>query len=323
MEKELGIAAAGQLLGIGLGQMFRGQQMADQEKLMAQQLRNQKDLNKHQQELQMETWRKTNYNAQRQQMEKAGLNVGLMYEGGGAGGQSTSSVGGSASGGNAPQTQTQGMGMMLQAQQIASQTKLNEALANKANADATRAGGSQTNVDVAQAGNLEANTALTKMNEANAKIQNEIGSKTIEDAIYQIGANADKAQSEARSALVKANVDEKTMNSEMQKINSEAINEAFKLTLMKSNVNLNNEKARAITEELAQEWERLSIELDKVGIGKMQNAINEFTAKINAKLGQGNLDMRRIEAGLNATKGLLGNKKVDMSGTRQTTINNY
>ena len=167
-----------------------------------------------------------------------------------------------------------------------------------------------------QVGNTGADTAVKDMQAKNLKISNEIGNKTIDEAIYQVKANADKAQSEARSALVGANVDEATKESEIKKINSEAINEAFKLTLMKSDVGLNNEKARAVTVELAQEWERLSIELDKVGVGKMQNAIQEFTAKVNARLGQGNLNMRGIEAGLNATGKILGGRN---TGNRTTT----
>lgn len=45
---------------------------------------------------QMKMWNETNYGAQVEHMKKAGLNVGLMYEGGGQGGQLGGSAGGSA-----------------------------------------------------------------------------------------------------------------------------------------------------------------------------------------------------------------------------------
>ena len=44
---------------------------------------------------------------------------------------------------------------------------------------------------------------------------------------------------------------------------------------------LTNEQKRAISVELAQEWERLSNQLEQIGTEKHRNAINEFTAKAN------------------------------------------
>ena len=73
---------------------------------------------------------------------------------------------------------------------------------------------------------------------------------------------------------------------------------------------LTNEQNRAISIELAQEWERLSNELEQIGTEVHRNAINEFTAKVNAELGQGNLELRKLELGANVVNGLLksGNK---------------
>ena len=80
----------------------------------------------------MQYWEDTNYQAQREQMEKAGLNVGLMYGGQGQGGQ-TMNPGGSASGGSIEgRNGLSGMGMqigadvalkMAQAKNIEAQTK--------------------------------------------------------------------------------------------------------------------------------------------------------------------------------------------------------
>ena len=162
------------------------------------------------------------------------------------------------------------------------------------------------------------------INTENAKLENQLKNQGLEATLDTLVANRDKAVAESSSAITNANVSASTKESQINKINSEAANEAFKLTLMQADKNLTNERARAITQELAQEWERLSIELDKVGIGKMNNAIQEFTAKMNARLGTQNLEMRRIEAGLNAAGKIL-NKGVNIndSGTRSTTIHNY
>ena len=54
----------------------------------------------------------------------------------------------------------------------------------------------------------------------------------------------------------------------------------------------------------------MSNQLDQIGTEKHRNAINEFTAKVNARLGQGNLELRKLELGANVVNGLLrkGNK---------------
>jgi len=294
----------------------RKQQMADQTKLMEIQQQNQMALNKQGQQLAQENWDYTNAENQVKHYENAGLNVGLMYGGNGAGGTLSSGSGGGATGGTAPTPENPGI-MGIQLAQLQSQVELNKALANKANAEATKTGGVDTESTIAS-------TGLTKMNTENAKLESQLRSQGLEVTLDTLIANRDKAVAESSSAITNANVSASTKESQINKINSEAANEAFKLTLMQADKNLTEEKTRAITQELAQEWERLSIELDKVGIGKMNNAIQEFTAKMNARLGTQNLEMRRIEAGLNAAGKIL-NKGVNIndSGSRSTTIHNY
>ncbi len=313
------IGAGTSLLGMIGANTRRKQQMADQQKLMEVQQKNQIALNKQGQQLAQENWDYTNAENQVKHYENAGLNVGLMYGGSGAGGTLSSGSGGNASGGNAPigESVSNIMGIGLQAQQIQSAIELNKAMANKANAEAEKTSGVDTESTIAS-------TGLTKMNTENAKLESQLRSQGLEATLDTLVANRDKAVAESSSAITNANVSASTKESQINKINSEAANEAFKLTLMQADKKLTDEKARAITQELAQEWERLSIELDKIGIGKMNNAIQEFTAKMNARLGTQNLEMRRIEAGLNAAGKIL-NKGVNIndSGTRSTTIHNY
>ena len=91
--------AAGKALdigtGMGLNKWQNKQQVKQQDKLQKQQIEGLKEMGKFNQQLAMETWEKTNYAAQRKQLEKAGLNVGLMYQGSGQGGTTS---GGTASG---------------------------------------------------------------------------------------------------------------------------------------------------------------------------------------------------------------------------------
>lgn len=308
--------AAGSVIGALTANTRRKQQMRDQQKLMEIQQQNQMALNKQGQQLAQENWDYTNAENQVKHYENAGLNVGLMYGGSGAGGTLSSGSGGSAASGGAPIPENPGI-MGIQLAQLQSQVELNKAMANKANAEAEKTSGVDTESTIA-------GTGLTKMNTENAKLEGQLRSQGLEATLDTLVANRDKAVAESSSAITNANVSASTKESQINKINSEAANEAFKLTLMEADRNLTNEKARAVTQELAQEWERLSIELDKVGIGKMKNAIDEFTAKINARLGTQNLEMRRIEAGLNAAGSLLKKgTNINASGERKTTINNY
>lgn len=136
----------GQLLGVGLGSAaglignaMQGQQ---QQNMMNLQLQNQMQLNQQGAQIARDNWDYTNYENQRKHMEKAGLNVGLMYgNSGGAGGTLSSGSGGSAASGNAPQNV---MGMALQGAQIASQIELNKAQARNLNVDADKKAGVDT-----------------------------------------------------------------------------------------------------------------------------------------------------------------------------------
>jgi hypothetical protein len=136
----------GSLIGIGLGgtlsQIGNAQQLEQQQAMMQQQYQNQMGLNLQGAQIARDNWDYTNYENQRKHMEKAGLNVGLMYgQSGGGGGTLSSGNGGSAASGNAPQNV---MGMALQGAQIASQTRLNEAQAKKLETETAKIGGVDT-----------------------------------------------------------------------------------------------------------------------------------------------------------------------------------
>jgi len=244
----MALGGAQQLLGIGLNQMGNQQQYAQQQALMQQQFQNQQALNLQGQQIQQQNWDYTNYENQVKHMENAGLNVGLMYGMGGGGGQSMGAgSSGSASGGNAPQnTMPQILGIAQDAALKTAQTELVKAQADKIKSETPTSG----NLGDTGIANTAADTALKQMNTANAKIQNEIGTKSLDDVLTTIKANADKAQSEQRSALVKANVDEKTQKSAEDKINAEAINEAFKLGVMKSQIKLNDAQINNLAEQI-------------------------------------------------------------------------
>ena len=109
-EIDLGLdigALGSSVLGMAYDQATQGQQMANQEQLMALGLQNelelqtnqfglQQALNQQGHDLQYDMWNKTNYKAQVEHMKKAGLNVGLMNKQAGPVGTTGSQTGGQA-----------------------------------------------------------------------------------------------------------------------------------------------------------------------------------------------------------------------------------
>jgi len=96
------VQAGTQLLGIGLQNTFNQSAYGNQRALQHQQFLNQLALANNQQKLSQENWDYTNYENQVKHMQNAGLNVGLMYNGSGQGGQSLGQSQGSAASASAP-----------------------------------------------------------------------------------------------------------------------------------------------------------------------------------------------------------------------------
>jgi len=122
---QLGMQVAGGLIGGGMGALFaKGQdrrQLKQQQKLTDMQMNADKHMSSYNKDLQLQMWKDTSYNAQKGEIEKAGLNPALMYGMGGGGGQtanvSTGNVGGGRAEGNSGEAMAgAGMGMMGAAQ---------------------------------------------------------------------------------------------------------------------------------------------------------------------------------------------------------------
>ena len=190
----------------------------------------------------LEMWNSTNFEQQRKHMENAGLSVGLMYGGSGAG--STSTAGGQA-------TQPSGatsnpVGMAIQYKQIEqqdaaikSQTMLNQAEAAKALAEAGKTAGPEYNKATWEAKNLE--------------IENRI--KTIAEGITganltESEANAQKAVAEWNSAMAKAEIDQATKHTAIQTMKQNLINMRAEGALKIVGKDLSVTQARMIEREM-------------------------------------------------------------------------
>lgn len=169
----IGNAATGGLAsGIGglvSGLFGGGTSMKDQKKIMAEQAKYEKENMKYQSELneamaQANQQRAydyfnmtANYNSaknQKARLEEAGLNPALMYGQAGSGGAGTGETGG-AQGQGVGLAQAQGIGMALQLKSINAQTKLAEANAAKAYAEANKIAGVESKKTNAETKNIE------------------------------------------------------------------------------------------------------------------------------------------------------------------------
>ena len=187
---QLGQSAAGAIMGMGLGAINDQRQLKQQQKLGQQQL----ELNKAQmaygKELDYQMWLKTNYSAQKEQMEKAGLNPGLLYGMGGSGGATTGGSGGSVNTPSAPMGGGEAMGMMMMKAQLdlmKAQTEATQAQANKSNVEANKLGGVDTKLSETQIESLTQGIANQQALEELTKIQARLSNLELnlkEDSYY-------------------------------------------------------------------------------------------------------------------------------------------
>lgn len=216
----IGTNIAGAGLGLLLGEYNDERQLRQQGKLQKQQIGGQMQLGRFNQELAYEMWERTNFEAQRRQMEKAGLNVGLMYGGTGGGGTTHGGSAGNTTGGNAPVGGGEpGMGMQLgmQAEMLKAQIENIKANTEKTKVDTTKTGG----VDTQKAGaeiqnilqatqNAEMQASIMEYDKQLKAIQANTAGLTQGDIILQIQTATDKLIAETRSAKAKGNIDEAT-----------------------------------------------------------------------------------------------------------------
>lgn len=141
-------SVAGGVLGMIGGHQSERRNYRNERRLMNQQYGNQRMLNEHGHDLQMDMWNKTNYGAQVDHMKEAGLNPALMYGSAGQGGTTGSQTGGSASKGNSQQGKVMDMQNMLMGAQINdlnASAKKKDVEANKLKGVDTDLTGQQTN----------------------------------------------------------------------------------------------------------------------------------------------------------------------------------
>lgn len=294
-----GIGAAGGALG-WIGQNEREKRS----------VRNQKDLNLYGQKLGMKNWHETNYGAQVDEMNKAGLNPSLMYGSAGQGGSTQA-----ASGGAAPQPQPFDIGAMegLLAQ---STIELNKSQAEKnlAEADSTRGGEGTTGAseivkNQAAALNLTEGAksekdkrnlmrAQTSLTDWNAEVAN----YSFADVVASAKWEARRTKAQYRKAAVEANVAEETQNSQVKQIDANVVMTITDAKLKESGIVLNETKSRQLAAEISQEWE-------KIGQGQQKLWDDDDLRAMKTRLGEEGLSIEWFKSLTGVIGSVLGGAK--------------
>lgn len=164
LAQQAGTAAVGGAVAQGMGLIWGGaqdrRQLKQQRRLNELQIEGNKRMVDIQKNADLEMWKNTSYGAQKEQMEKAGINPALMYGMSGGGGITTGGSAPQVSGGQATAERTadsNGMGMQLgQMELMRAQIRMMNAQADKAEAEAVKTAG----VDTELAGTQKENNIL-------------------------------------------------------------------------------------------------------------------------------------------------------------------
>lgn len=274
------IGAGTQILSM-IGQRQREERSLNNQKdLMDIQFRNQKSLNLQGHDLQMQAWEKTNYPAQMKMMEEAGLNPGLMYQMGGAGGTTGGQGGGSAASGHAPQPQSMELGNMLAAAKMKSEIELLQAQKDKLNTETDVIG--TTGIEEAKT-RIQKMIAETQNEELKIKlteIQTDIEEINRANKQYQINAEIDNTIENTNKLKLENAITTEAYDDIIEEIKQNAIGRSIENNLNKAKISLTDAQKKQVTASIVQKWTELGISQE--GVKNQANTVE--IAKFRAEL---------------------------------------
>lgn len=304
---DIALQFAGQAAGAGMGLLLGGlndeRQRRQQEKLQRLQIEGQKEMTDYNYSKQLQMWKETNYKAQVDELNKAGLNTALMYGMGGGGGTTTGSGSGNVTGGTAPQgggeIQTMaGMGMQLQTQ--AAQIDLLKAQAENLRADT----GKKTGVDTEKTAmeteklfqewqNLKQTHTLQELEATMKNIENFEKQTSQGNRLNFIEYQTKKALHDYKLVANENAISDATVQDHIKQIKAEAIGAVLKNSLTRSqtdktrsDITVNEQLIRKWSTELMQGWDKMSqtnrdLMIKELGLmGGTQESIGQSVDKI-------------------------------------------
>lgn len=261
----------GGALGIASNLFNNSNQVNQNQRLLDQQKAYNEQLSSYNEGVQLDLWQKTNYEAQREQMEKAGINPAMMWaKGMNAGGTTAANTVATT---QATTQQNKPLDITNAADAI-NRSKKTEAEIPNIQQD--------TQLKAAEALNT---TAKTKMQE----LQNEItGTElpNLEEIINQTanGLRADAHKKFSEGALTQQQVDimEKTWNEQLSSIGIEN-------ALKKAQTSATNANEQATIASVSQTWANIKIAQQNANTNKN----NAMTNSLNQKVNEGMLQLQQ------------------------------
>lgn len=278
---QAGSQAIDTVFGLALENHNDRRQLKQQQKLGEQQLKFNKEMTDHQAATQLQMWKNTNYQAQMNEMKKAGLSPGLMYGMSGAGGTTT---GGGAAGVSAPSAPSGGneiMGMQL----MNAQRALIEAQTENVKADTTKKSGVDTKLGETQIQNLmtgiqteKAKQTMMNVQTRIAEIEADIKTESYEDSLDTIKYTVRKMMAEIEGLEIGNEINEATKAEKISIIQGELIGLGLSNEMKKLGMKLTEEQIKATTASVSQGWKSLDIQQQNA----ITNMANSQIAHTNA-----------------------------------------
>lgn len=284
--------AIGQAAEFGLQQATAGlnnaRQYKQQKKLSELQMKQQKQMTEWNMQKQLEMWEKTGYVGQRDQLERAGLNPGLLYGMSGGGGQTSNVETGNVTGGTAVSAPAQAMGLnggmqmaLLDAQRknIEADTKLKEADANKtAGVDTAEA---EKRIESLTQGitNEQQKLALMKIEEKMKTIETEVAGATAKDRISQTMWISKRALEELEQAQNITWISDETRADQIARIKAQAIEAVLRNALIKTQTDATKQGMMMDRLYYILKGKEVSNETQRTDVEAKKAAIMELTAK--------------------------------------------
>lgn len=272
----------GAIMGLAGGLIGSSVQGRNQKEAQLRQARINQQQATFTQGLAKEYWDYTNWENQVDHLKNAGLNPALMYNSGGAGGQSG---GGKAEGVDQPRQEQMAvaqnaMAMGLQLENLKSQIKVNESVAEKNLAEAEKTSGVDTEAVKTGIENMIAQTQNEKVKNGLIKAQTRV-----QDAIEEMNRNKteeigwnirniekgiDFMERNIEATELSNELKKRTMEAEVQKA-AEALKNIMANTMVQISDNrVKQEQAEQIAESVKQAWSKIGVEMANKEINRQR-----------------------------------------------------
>lgn len=277
---QLGMMAAGAALDTAMGMATAGwadkRQRKQQQKLQEMQIKGQKEVTDYNMSKQMEMWRGTSYSAQKREMEKAGLNPGLMYGMGGGGGQTANVTSGNVSGGSAPvgggEIRT---GMGIERMMAAAQIENMKADTEKKKAETAKTAGVDTELGFKQVDSLtqgienaKAAEELTRIQGEIAKVQASVSRQTINEQMEAWENVVKKGAQEIKMLGLSNELSNLQMMDKVKLLAAEVSGQLLENSLTEQQTEESKSKITKMIAEVKQGWKGLDLQEIRVNVEK-------------------------------------------------------